>query len=58
MTYVEYLHHPDDRGGAGLGYTGPIAEGFVGLLIGLGGAVAIASWAGHRTDDEPIPHHG
>jgi ubiquinol-cytochrome c reductase cytochrome c subunit len=58
VTYVEYLHHPDDRGGAGLGYTGPIAEGFVGLLIGLGGAVAIASWAGHRTDDEPIPHHG
>jgi ubiquinol-cytochrome c reductase cytochrome c subunit len=51
VSYVEYLHHPDDRGGEGLGHTGPIAEGFVGLLFGLAGAVAIAAWTGHRSED-------
>ena len=50
VTYVEYLHHPDDRGGAGLGHTGPIAEGLVGLLIGVAGSVGIATWVGHRTE--------
>ena len=57
VTYVQYLHHPDDRGGAGLGWVGPIAEGFVGLLLGLAGTVGIAAWVGHRDDDEPRPRH-
>ena len=57
-AYVEYLHHPDDRGGAGLGWVGPAAEGFVGLLVGLAGVVGIAGWVGHRTDDEPVERHG
>lgn len=52
VTYVEYLHHPRDAGGAGLGHTGPIAEGFVGLLFGLCGAVGVATWVGHRSEDE------
>jgi ubiquinol-cytochrome c reductase cytochrome c subunit len=56
VAYVEYLHHPVDRGGAGLGWVGPIAEGFVGLLIGLAGVVGIATWVGHRTDEEPVEH--
>ena len=30
-AYVQYLHHPRDRGGLGLGHLGPIPEGFVGL---------------------------
>jgi ubiquinol-cytochrome c reductase cytochrome c subunit len=50
VTYAQYLHQPDDRGGVGLAHTGPIAEGFVGLLA-LAGAVAIAAWTGHRTED-------
>lgn len=54
VTYVEYLHHPQDEGGAGLGWVGPIAEGFVGLVVGLAGVVGIAAWVGHRTDDEPV----
>jgi ubiquinol-cytochrome c reductase cytochrome c subunit len=52
-AYVQYLRHPDDRGGAGLGHTGPVAEGFVGLLVAMGGALLIAAWVGHRTDDTP-----
>ncbi|HEY2429097.1 MAG TPA: cytochrome c [Acidimicrobiales bacterium] len=57
VSYVQYLHHPDDRGGAGLGWVGPIAEGFVGLVLGLAGTVAIAGWVGHRDDDEPQERH-
>ena len=57
VTYVQYLHHPQDRGGVGLAHTGPIAEGFVGLLVGLAGVVGIAAWVGHRTDDEPLERH-
>lgn len=56
-AYVQYLRHPDDRGGANLGHTGPIAEGFVGLLLGVGALVGVASWVGHRNDDEPVELH-
>lgn len=57
-AYVQYLRHPRDRGGINLGHTGPIAEGFVGLLIGVGAAVGIAAWVGDRSDAEPTerPH--
>lgn len=57
-AYVQYLRHPRDRGGASLGHTGPIAEGFVGLLVGVGAAVGIAAFVGDRSDVEPVerPH--
>ena len=56
--YVQYLRHPRDRGGASLGHTGPIAEGFVGLLVGVGAAVGIAAFVGDRSEEEPTerPH--
>lgn len=53
-AYVQYLRHPRDRGGASLGHTGPIAEGFVGLLVGVGAAVGIAAFVGDRSDVEPV----
>jgi ubiquinol-cytochrome c reductase cytochrome c subunit len=34
--YVEYLRHPDDPGGFGLSHFGPVAEGFIGVLVGFG----------------------
>jgi ubiquinol-cytochrome c reductase cytochrome c subunit len=43
-TYVDYLHHPKDPGGLNLGYTGPVAEGFVALLFGVGGLVLVIRW--------------
>ena len=58
VTYVQYLRHPDDRGGAGLGWVGPIAEGFVGLVIGLAAIVGIAAWIGHREPSAPVGRHG
>jgi ubiquinol-cytochrome c reductase cytochrome c subunit len=43
-AYVKYLHDPDDRGGAALGGNGPVPEGAVALIAGLGGIVAISVW--------------
>ena len=33
--YVHYLHSPDNPGGAGISHFGPVAEGFVGILVGF-----------------------
>lgn len=33
--YVDYLHHPDSPGGQGISYFGPVAEGFVAILVGF-----------------------
>ena len=44
VKYVEYLHEPENPGGLPLGYTGPVAEGFVALLLALGGLLLTARW--------------
>ncbi len=43
------LQHPTNPGGFALGGVGPVAEGFVALLIGVGGLVLISFWIGERT---------
>jgi ubiquinol-cytochrome c reductase cytochrome c subunit len=49
VAYVtEKIQHPADPGGAGLGGVGPVAEGFVALLIGVGGLALICFWIGER----------
>lgn len=48
VHYVEYLHHPADRGGLTIGGFGPIAEGFVGILAGLGLLLFAARMIGTR----------
>jgi ubiquinol-cytochrome c reductase cytochrome c subunit len=52
VAYVLYLRHPQDRGGAGLGHIGPVAEGFVGLLFGVAGLMLVVYWIGDRTGAE------
>jgi ubiquinol-cytochrome c reductase cytochrome c subunit len=47
--YVLYLRTPLNAGGAGLGHYGPIIEGFVGLLVGLGALVLVVRYIGSRT---------
>jgi ubiquinol-cytochrome c reductase cytochrome c subunit len=42
------IQHPHNVGGLGLGGIGPVAEGFVGLLIGVGGLMLVAFWLGDR----------
>jgi ubiquinol-cytochrome c reductase cytochrome c subunit len=41
-TYVQYLRDPDNRGGAALGGNGPVPEGLVALVAGLGGLIALS----------------
>lgn len=42
------LQHPNNAGGAGLGGIGPVGEGFVGLLIGVGVLMLVCFWIGDR----------
>ncbi len=48
VRYVEYLKAPDSRGGADLGLSGPIIEGFVALILGLGAMVLVTRYVGER----------
>jgi quinol---cytochrome-c reductase cytochrome c subunit len=43
------LQHPTNPGGFSLGGVGPVAEGFVALLIGVGGLALICFWIGERS---------
>jgi ubiquinol-cytochrome c reductase cytochrome c subunit len=43
------IQHPDNRGGFGLGGIGPVGEGFVGLLLGVGVLMLVCFWIGDRT---------
>jgi ubiquinol-cytochrome c reductase cytochrome c subunit len=48
IRYVEYLRDPEDPGGLGLGHLGPIPEGFVAWVVGLGLVVVAIRWIGTR----------
>ncbi|HXJ65787.1 MAG TPA: c-type cytochrome [Actinomycetota bacterium] len=48
VKYVQYLGEPDDRGGASLGGIGPLMEGFVALVAGLGLIVLVTRTIGTR----------
>ena len=48
VRYVEHLEDPVDRGGAPLGRVGPVPEGLVAWIVGLGAMVAVAVWIGTR----------
>jgi ubiquinol-cytochrome c reductase cytochrome c subunit len=43
------IEHPDNAGGVGLGGIGPVGEGFVGLLVGVGVLMLVCFWIGERT---------
>lgn len=50
VAYVtKQLQHPDNPGGFGLGAIGPVAEGFVGLLLGVGVLALLGFWIGERS---------
>lgn len=48
LRYVEYLQDPQHRGGASLGGTGPVGEGFVVLFLALPVLIWFMRWAGSR----------
>jgi len=51
-AYVQYLRKPDDPGGLATGHIGPVSEGAVGWIIGLGGLLAVCRRIGTRTGEE------
>jgi ubiquinol-cytochrome c reductase cytochrome c subunit len=46
--YVQYLRHPQDRGGGSLGHFGPIPEGLVAWAVGLLAMVLATRWIGEK----------
>lgn len=43
------IQHPRNPGGFGLGGLGPVAEGFVGLALGVGLLALVGFWVGERS---------
>ena len=48
IRYVRYITHAADPGGSSLGHYGPIPEGLVIFLVGIGGLVLVTLWIGAR----------
>ena len=48
VKYVNYLKTPKDPGGAAIGHVGPVPEGLVIWLVGVGGLLIAALWIGAR----------
>jgi ubiquinol-cytochrome c reductase cytochrome c subunit len=51
VAYVRYLAKPNDRGGEPLWHLGPMAEGAVAWIIGVGLLILATLWIGER---EPV----
>jgi ubiquinol-cytochrome c reductase cytochrome c subunit len=49
VGYVRYLDHPTNRGGNPLWYLGPVAEGGIAIIVGLGLLLGITRWIGDRS---------
>ena len=56
--YVEYLRDPEDKGGLPIGRTGPVPEGAVAWLLGMGGFLAAVVWIGSRSPVRREGTHG
>jgi len=57
-AYVQYLRNPSDPGGLAAGHIGPVSEGAVGWLVGLGLLLGVSRWIGSRTGEEASPAEG
>jgi ubiquinol-cytochrome c reductase cytochrome c subunit len=49
-AYVRELQHPDDRGGNPLLRLGPLPEGAVAWILGIGSLLLFVTWVGERED--------
>jgi ubiquinol-cytochrome c reductase cytochrome c subunit len=49
IAYVQETKHPDDRGGYGLGHTGPVPEGLVTWFVAASALVATCMLIGRRS---------
>jgi ubiquinol-cytochrome c reductase cytochrome c subunit len=51
LKYMVYLEDPKDEGGAPIGRVGPVVEGAVGWLVGLGSLMLIIRWIGTKAGE-------
>jgi ubiquinol-cytochrome c reductase cytochrome c subunit len=58
IAYVEYLRTAPTPGGAPIGGVGPVAEGFIAILIGLVGLIVIARFVGSRRGEDEDADEG
>ncbi len=59
VKYVRYLAEPESPGGSALGGAGPIPEGFVAVLGGLGVLILLARWITREREEDPVrPYAG
>jgi ubiquinol-cytochrome c reductase cytochrome c subunit len=49
VRYVRYLDDPDDRGGFPLWHVGPLPEGAIAVVVGLGLLILAVRWIGTRS---------
>ena len=52
VAYVVALQDARDRGGAPIGHIGPVAEGAVGWIVGLGAVLIVARWIGTKMGEQ------
>jgi ubiquinol-cytochrome c reductase cytochrome c subunit len=59
-AYVVYLRTPANPGGLQVGRNGPVPEGFVAWLFGIGALLVVVAWVGgvttQRSEREPEDH--
>lgn len=48
IKYVQFVTDPKDPGGDAIGHYGPVPEGLVAIIVGLGGLVLATLWIGSR----------
>jgi ubiquinol-cytochrome c reductase cytochrome c subunit len=48
LVYMRYLKSPRDEGGAPIGRIGPVVEGAVGWILGLGLLILVVRWIGTK----------
>ncbi len=56
VRYVEYLQDPADPGGFSLGRIGPVAEGYVAWVVGIGAVLVFVRWITRRRRSEAAAH--
>jgi ubiquinol-cytochrome c reductase cytochrome c subunit len=57
ISYIQHgIQKSNDSGGLALGGVGPVAEGFVGLFIGVGACMIAGLWIGDRSEPDEADH--
>lgn len=57
IAYIQNgIQKTNDSGGLALGGVGPVAEGFIGLFVGVGACMIVGLWIGDRNESDEEDH--